>query len=359
MSAESSRQGGAEAGSAEGSARGPNVLGQAMQAGRVQVHDARLELRDSGQRLYLIALDSGEQLYDCAPRDVRLEPPLGSAPRRLVLPGGHLFLTEDPAIIALVGPSQDRDLLSRLERSWRWVAAAVLLTAGLGWLLWSEGLPYAVRAAATMTPQSWVAQMDDSSLTVLGFQFTIYDAPNTAERLAAKRIVERLAAELDQPLDLKLKFIDIQEPNAFALPGGTLLVTQGLLERFGEDEGALAAVLGHEIAHVSECHGLQNLYSSSAVYLAAALLFGDVGPMFETLLVEGQALLTLVYSRDHESEADRVGAALSQRAGYDPRGLIRFLQALQEEVGDGDVPAWRSTHPGLSERIEALRKQLN
>lgn len=341
-----------------GAAPWPSVTGEAMQAGRVTVHEARLELRDGGERLFLIALEDGEQLFDCALDQARLEPQLGTAPRRLTLPGGHLFMTSDPDLASLLGEAPRRSALARLEGSWRWIAAAVLATLGAGWLLWSQGVPRAATLAADMTPAGWTQQMDASSLGVLGFQYTIDEQADTVDQARAKRVFRRLAAEVDAPVELRLMFVDMSAPNAFALPGGTLLVTEGLLEEFGQDEGALAAVLGHEIAHVTERHGLQNLYSSSAIYLLAALVFGDVGPVIETLLVEGQALLNLVYSREHEREADRLGLVLSRQAGYDPQGLIRFLQALKGEAGADAMPAWLSTHPGLDERIDWLQTQL-
>lgn len=334
------------------------VTGQAMQAGRAQVRDARLELRDGGTHLYLIALDTGEQLFDCAPERCKLEPPLGSAPRRLLFPGGHLFLTQDPAIAAMLGERHDQHVIVRFERSLRWAAAAVLITVATGWMVWSLGLPHVARLAANATPTSWLTHMDLTSVGVLGFQVKIDDRAGSAQRALAKRTLGKLAAELEEPLELTLLFMDDPSPNAFALPGGTIIVTQGLLDEFGRDEGALAAVLGHEIAHVVERHGLQNLYSSSAIYLAAALVFGDVGPVIETLLVEGQALLNLVYSRDHERAADKIGLGISRQAGYDPEGLIRFLEGLRADLGGDAQPSWLSSHPGLDERIKLLRAEL-
>jgi len=141
--------------------------------------------------------------------------------------------------------------------------------------------------------------------------------------------------------------------NAFALPGGPVYITQGLLTRLRTDE-QLAGVLGHELGHVVLRHSAQAL---AADLKASALLWGT-RRLFGQELAEwvggAAALLNLKYSRDQELEADRFGFQLSCTAGYDPQGLIQVLTLLQSMENDRSLEIL-STHPYPESRIWALQ----
>ena len=131
-----------------------------------------------------------------------------------------------------------------------------------------------------------------------------------------------------------------------------MVMTDELVTIF-PDEDVIAAIIGHEIVHVVEEHGLRRLYRSLGAYVLIALLAGDTGPMLEDILLEGNALLSLSFSRAQETSADEFGLILSHRAGFDPAGLKTFFEALEHEHGGSDVE-WMSTHPSHGDRIEAI-----
>lgn len=89
-------------------------------------------------------------------------------------------------------------------------------------------------------------------------------------------------------------------------------------------------------------------------------VFGDVGPIFEDVLINSTVILDLAYSRQYEQSVDDFGLSLSQRAGYDPSGLITFFEALNAELGEagGAPPEWLSAHPSFEHRAERLRDAL-
>ena len=153
--------------------------------------------------------------------------------------------------------------------------------------------------------------------------------------------------------NLELVFRAIPEvgPNAFALPGGTVVMTDELIQKF-PDEDVIAGILGHEIGHVVGDHGLNRLYRSLGVYVLIALLVGDTGPMLEDILLEGNILLSLSHSRAQERAADEFGLTLSHRAGFDPAGLKVFFERLGSDSSDDKQ--WMSTHPSHFNRIEAI-----
>ena len=162
--------------------------------------------------------------------------------------------------------------------------------------------------------------------------------------------------------------LDSDEINAFACPGGLILVTRGLVQCC-ETEDALAAVLAHEIGHVASRHGLRAIRSSrltgALTILAAegARTFGseDVARLTEDL--EGsitditQTLVRNGYSRDLEREADRAALAILTDTGYSPRGLQAMLTLMQTRWSPSG-PGFMSTHPAPADRLRDIAPTL-
>jgi predicted Zn-dependent protease len=187
-----------------------------------------------------------------------------------------------------------------------------------------------------------------------------------------RQVGERLAGAAAHPaVTWQFHIADDPEPNAFALPGGWVYVTRGLLELVNrEDE--LAGVVGHEIAHVAERHAARRVAAATpfaVLFGAPAAILDRVSPALGGVLGGAGKLATgLVvapYSREQEREADRAGAALAAKAGWDPRGLGAFLETLEREDaldrGRERRPSFLSMHPATSERvreIEALAGSL-
>ncbi|MBM3778595.1 MAG: hypothetical protein FJW23_10200 [Acidimicrobiia bacterium] len=154
---------------------------------------------------------------------------------------------------------------------------------------------------------------------------------------------------------------DYRELNAFALPGGPVWIHRGLLEA-ATRESQVAAVLAHEIAHISERHAADQASKSLIANLGLGLLGAILGNgtsatttrMAAGLLANG---VFLKFSRDDEREADRVGMALMARAGWDSRGMIELLEILEREAArnPGQVATFLSTHPSPEDRIARLR----
>ena len=162
--------------------------------------------------------------------------------------------------------------------------------------------------------------------------------------------------------------------NAFAVPGGKVVLHSGLILA-AESPEEIAGVLAHEIAHVTRQHSMRQLVSTLGLYLLAQAFLGDMQGLMAVLLDNGSYLLTLKFSRDHESDADEVGLGYMRAAGIDPQGMVemfRKLQAAHEEMNeemsgeieeatgaeDLSMPDFLSTHPDTGERIEAMQKLL-
>jgi predicted Zn-dependent protease len=173
---------------------------------------------------------------------------------------------------------------------------------------------------------------------------------------------QKLAAVGERPnLPYSYEVLNSSDVNAFALPGGKVFVTRGLITRLS-NEAQLAGVLGHETGHVTAKHAVRSL--SSALALQIPLL---VGATYAELHGRGQylvavgalsaGLLQLRFSRHHESEADRLGIQYSARAGYNPEGMVQLLEILKEsQVREpSKFENLFNTHPLTGERIETAK----
>lgn len=159
-------------------------------------------------------------------------------------------------------------------------------------------------------------------------------------------------------LPYTFKVLDREELNALALPGGPVYVTKALLDKVNEDE--LAAVLGHEIGHVTARHGVKKLQAYK-LYTLLTIALMSRRETREAAKFTAQALniLSLAYSQEDELLADRLGASYAYKAGFDPRASLTVLKKLQEEKRKkGGRSSWLSTHPLTSERIAALEEYL-
>jgi predicted Zn-dependent protease len=157
--------------------------------------------------------------------------------------------------------------------------------------------------------------------------------------------------------------VDVPAINAFALPGGYIYITRGILP-FLDNQAQLAGVLGHEIGHVTARHAASQYSRSTGAGLG--LLIGSVlvpqARPFAQLGQTGLGALFLKYGRDDEAEADGLGVKYASRAGWDPDGVPEMLTTLAriEETSDGKgVPNWLQTHPQAQDRVQRVQAAVS
>ncbi len=166
---------------------------------------------------------------------------------------------------------------------------------------------------------------------------------------------QKLAAVSDAPnLGYTFRVLDSPVINAFALPGGYIYVTRGLLA-YLENDAQLAMVLGHEIGHVTARHSAKQYTSAQLANVGVGLgsvLFEDIEP-FLGAIQTGLQLLFLKYGRDDERQSDELGVEYATRAGYQASEGAKFfttLKRIQDQQQGGSLPTWASTHPDPAER---------
>lgn len=203
-------------------------------------------------------------------------------------------------------------------------------------------------------------------------QMGIYEGEGVqsyVERIGQQVLAQSHLRRPDAPQEFKetpftFRVLDSEVINAFALPGGYVYVTRGLLTHLG-NEAQLAMVLGHEVAHVAARHAAERAFQQQLgqVALIGGAILGQqvLGLPAEDLLNLGGAaaqLLFLSYGRDDEREADRFGVEYSALAGYqsgEGSEFFRSLERIQEKEGQS-LPSWASTHPEPGEREETIKE---
>lgn len=176
---------------------------------------------------------------------------------------------------------------------------------------------------------------------------------------------KKLAAGSERPnLPWTFRVIDDPTVNAFALPGGFVYVTRGILTHL-TSEAELAGVLGHEIGHVTARHSVNQMSKAQLAQLGLGIgmIFSETLRNFGNVAGAGLQLLFLKFSRDDESQADRLGVRYMTNLDYDPRqlaGVMTMLARSSElQAGSGRVPEWLSTHPDPANRSQAIMAMVD
>ena len=154
--------------------------------------------------------------------------------------------------------------------------------------------------------------------------------------------------------------VDSPEVNAFAIPGGHIYVNRGLIER-ADELSELAGVLGHEIAHVTERHGIEQAEKQQRTGLLVSLFYMLIGRdpgLVEQIVIQGGAVAVFAkYGRDAEREADERAVATLVAAGYHPEGIATFFEELlrEQRADPSGMEQWFASHPTSAERVANVR----
>lgn len=284
-----------------------------------------------------------------APRLARLERAVGFAD------GARLLLPAEAAIDAWF-PRRNRleALVDRLERHAHAIAAAlVVCVAAFGFgAFW--GVPRAAdRIAAAMPVQAeraLGAHVLDSLDRLGGLSPSRLDAARRDE--LAQRFAALLRDDGDRGDGYELAFRDAPDigANAFALPGGTIVVTDQLVPAL-DDDREFDAIVAHEIGHERHRHALRQALRGSAVAVAAVLVAGDVSSAGAVVVAVPTFLLDSHYSRGFEAEADAFAFELLARHGESPRWFARAMRNLESAHDDDAMPDYLRSHPPTADRI--------
>lgn len=288
--------------------------------------------------------------------------------RQVLLPGGGLLSFADAEAFdawALASGRRDSAVV-QWQQSWRLaVLSLVLLVASLlAGYRW--GLPWAVDRAVDVLPRSAEHRLGEHLLSGLDGEW-LKPSGLSADKQQVWR--QRWAMAVNKarahggpavPERFEIHFRDGGKalgPNAFALPGGDIVITDKLLELLADEPDAVLTVLAHELGHVEHRHGLRLMLRAGAIGVVASVVVGD----FSTLLAVAPALLASnAYSRDNEREADLYARTLARAGGVDASRMAVFFERIAKKneatVGNNPVAIAISSHPADEERVRFFSK---
>ena len=283
--------------------------------------------------------------------------------------GGSLHCSDAKAWDAWArAAGRKESVVVHAQQSWHWVWFSVAALAVLVGTLYLWGVPWLGRVAVAATPLRVDRAIGESALQALDEDLLRPSVLPIEQQQRLRAGFERAVAHLP-PGSVPAHQIVFRSgrmgPNAFALPGGTLVLTDALVELVQADEAAIIGVLGHELGHVAQRHGLRLLVQAGVIGVLSSVVLGD----FSTLLAGAPVLLGQAsYSRDAEREADAHAVTVLKAAGLSPMVMIGFFEKVAahgaaknpaeggRSRGDNSLGIAIASHPADEERMRFFRE---
>ena len=231
-----------------------------------------------------------------------------------------------------------------------WIGATAAILAGF-WFL----LPLATGPIASRVPLSWEEGLGRTvqrqALALMAGDSRL--CTGRSGQLAFARLVQRLSATKPSRYRFRVTVVDNRTVNAFAAPGGYIVVFRGLIDNSADAEG-LAGVMAHEMGHVIERHGMENLVKALGLSFVMSALIGDTSGFAGIATDMAQNLATSKFSRDAEREADRIAVEMLNRANISGRGFRAFFQTMARKAGPEGTAIGRyfASHPATRGRAQ-------
>ncbi|MEM8772604.1 MAG: M48 family metallopeptidase [Pseudomonadota bacterium] len=244
------------------------------------------------------------------------------------------------------------------------IALMILAAAIVAGILFI-GIPAASEPMARATPKGFETRIGSNMAAQIQ---TVFRTCATEESLQLIRpVIKDMAEKGDVGFPIEFEFVRTKAPNAFALPGGQVMATSGLLAAVGEDQEAFLAVMAHELGHVRGRDGLRAFYRNAGLGVLLEIVTGGSGLAQQAVLIGGQ-LAQLQHNREQEAAADDAAYEIMEASDLDPAALARAFEAITgyvsaENKDDNksarkkrrDLPNWLRTHPDTGERIAAAK----
>lgn len=319
--------------------------------------------QDPPRKVRILLFDQAIQLYDAADESfigafavggIRLIETSAGAALLQLLPDGYERLTV--SVNHLLWPELNQKLSNtgkfstKAKKHWKWPVLLLVIAGGL------LGIYFLLISLITGIGLQLVSTEKERELGEM-----IYASMAEGLKIdsAATDKLTLFANELKLSEEYKLNFtvVDEKEINAFAIPGGRIVVYKGILEEMKEPE-ELVALLGHEASHVNERHSLRSILRQLSGSVLLSMVFGDLGSIGSAVVGQADQLRSLSYSRSLEEEADASAMDLMRGNKVDPRGMIGLMDRLKKAESGAKLPGFLSTHPLTTDRKATAEKYI-
>ena len=284
--------------------------------------------------------------------ELAISPKLGRTARFIDFPdGARLECQPQGALDELDRRLKNKSFLNRLESHWLAVIFSVFIaSAFIGWGI-IYGVPSLAKSVAMSVPQDWVHSSDEYTLSAL--DKSLFD--DSELEVSRKRVLAQEFEKLKQHSGIEGHLVfrsSKQGANAFALPGGTVVMTDELVA-LAEHDDEIIGVLAHELGHIQNRHSLRHALQASALTLVLTAVTGDLTGLDSLLVNLPVVLMSMSYGRELESEADDTAYELMGQLDMDHQHFANMMQRLHE--GSKQGPKWLSSHPPSEERISRFQ----
>ncbi len=302
----------------------------------------------------------GDNVALQVPRElIEVTPRLARTFRTLRLTGGAQVHSEDNDGVDAAFPDRNtiESIADRLERYPYVVAVSVLVVIAVGFALFQIGLPWAAERVAQRIPPAVEKSMGDRALSTLRYYVLKTSGLPTDEERKLQASFADFVKDVPGAENYRVMFFKAPGigANAFALPGGTIVVTDELMDMIADDDDKqdeFLAVAAHEVGHQQYRHVMRSVLQQSAVAIVTAYFAGDVGSASTVVVAIPTFLLQNHYSRDFETQADDYAFQALAAHGISPRAFANVMREFQkQDAGDDDDTDYTSTHPLTAERI--------
>ena len=333
-----------------------SVRGQLFDGETARSREATLQIFRDGSVRLTVEAETRTLRFD----ELAIGARLGDTPRSIGLPGGGQFETLDNAGI-------DAALRERAAGRRNWIhflesrlglvlgATLLVLAAGGAFVVW--GVPVLAKQAAFAVSPELSARLEAGTLEILDRSLDPSGLPQERRDELSAHFAE-IWSQAPPEHDFRLLFRSGGPlgANAFALPSGTILLTDELVGLAARDE-EIVAVLAHEVGHVVHRHGLRQVIQSSLLAIAILLLTGDLSSTSGFVAALPAALAEARFSRDFEREADDYAVAYLSERGIAPAHFAALLTRLSEAAGESEGPlSFLDSHPATDERVRRFER---
>lgn len=302
----------------------------------------------------------GLQAFTVTLASLQIQPGLGKTRRIIELPDGARLEAQDIGSLASLQKSQGNNAFWRalhyLENHLQWVLLALVLTVAAGWGLLKFGVPLLAEQVAIATPLSVEKDLGKQVLAGMDYKYA-YFSPSKIPQVRRNAISIRLnsVCSRQRPVcpayQLEFRASEAIGANAFALPGGYIVVTDALIQ-LAENDDEIVAVLAHEVGHVAHRHAFRQTLQGALSGLILVAATGDVSSLASGLPA---VLLQLSYTRSMENEADLYALNALHAACVQPHVFADMLQRLTQQSHAKAIPEIISSHPDTLARIRPFQ----